>query len=106
MSYDELLSLVDDNFIKLNNVQTNFKSLSIPPSAIPTYEAFKPLLDMYESYLRDFKLALTSEKIQALSAVVDPSSLDALYTSSNVKFGELENYYNDFIKIFIELKNK
>ena len=106
MSYDELLSLVDDNFIKLSKLQTNFKSLSIPPSAIPTYEAFKALLDVYESYLRDFKLALTSEKIQALSAVVDSSTLDALYTSSNVKFNEVENCYNDFIKVYIELKNK
>ena len=41
MSYDDLLSLVDDNFTKLSTVQTNFKSLSIPPSAIPTYEALK-----------------------------------------------------------------
>ena len=106
MSYDDLLSLVNDNFTKLSKVQTNFKSLSIPPSAIPTYEAFKALLDIYESYLRDFKLALTSEKIQALSAVVDPSTLDALYTSSNAKFSEVENSYNDFIKVYTELKNK
>lgn len=106
MSYDELLLKVSDNFSKLNNVQTNFKSLSIPSSAIPTYEAFKPLLVMYDSYLRDFKLALTSEKIQTLSALVDSSASDSLYTSSNVKFGELENYYTEFIKIYSELKNK
>lgn len=106
MSYDELLLLVGDNFIKLSNVQTDFKNLSIPPSTIPTYEAFKPLLEMYESYLRDFKLAVISEKIQALSAMVAPSASDPLYTSSNVKFDELENYYNVFIKIFIELKDK
>lgn len=106
MSYDELLLSVSDNFTKLSNIQTNFKNLSIPTSTLPTYEAFRPLLDMYESYLRDFKLALTSEKIQALSAVVDPSASDSLYTSSNIKFSEIENYYNSFIKIFIELKNK
>jgi hypothetical protein len=60
---------------------------------------------MYEDYLRDFKLALISEKIQALSAVVVPSASDSLYTSSNVKFSELEKYYTVFIKIFIELKD-
>ena len=106
ISYDEVLQLVDDNFIKLNNIKTNFKSLSIPPDTIPSYEAFKPLPDMYGNYLTDFKLALTNEKIQSLSAVVDPTTADALYASSNVSFGEVENYYNAFIKIFIVLKNK
>lgn len=106
MSYDELLLLVDDNITNLSNLKTTFKSLSIPPSTLPTYEAFKPLLDMYENYLRDFKLSLTSEKIQALSSAVGSSTSDDLYTSSNVEFGELENSYNAFIKIFLELKNK
>ena len=106
MSYDDLLSLVEDNFTKLSEVQTNFKNLSIPPSAIPTYESLKTLLDIYEDYLRDFKLALTSEKVQVLSAVVDSSALDALYTSSNVKFAEVENSYSDFNKVYIGLKNK
>ncbi|MBZ9689414.1 hypothetical protein G9F72_024250 [Clostridium estertheticum] len=106
MSYDELLLLLDDNITKLSNIKTTFKSLSIPPSTLPTYEAFKPLLDMYESYLRDFKLSLTSEKIQALNPAVGTSVSDDLYTSSNVKFGELENSCNVFIKILLELKNK
>jgi hypothetical protein len=71
-----------------------------------TYEAFKLSLDMYESYLRDFKLALTSEKIRALSIAVDTSTLDTLYTSSNVSFDKTQNSYNRFLKVFIELKNK
>ena len=106
MSYEDLLPLVNDNFTKLIKIQTDFKSLSIPPSAIPTYEGFKTLLDVYERYLRDFRLALTSEKVQSLSAVVDSTTLDALYTSSNVKFGEVQTCYNNFIKAYVELKNK
>ncbi|MBU3188545.1 hypothetical protein K9O30_04120 [Clostridium bowmanii] len=104
MSYDELLLLVDNNFAKLSMLQTDFKNLSIPASTLPTYQAFRPLLYMYENYLRDFKLALISEKIQTLSAVVSPSVLDALYDSSNVKFGELQNSYNGFVKVFTQLK--
>ena len=106
MSYDDLLSEVNNNFTKLNEVQTKFRGLSIPPSAIPTYEAFKTLLEMHEDYLRDFKLALTSEKMQSLSAVVNSAALDALYDSSNVKFTEVENSYNAFLKVYVELKNK
>jgi len=106
MSYDELLLIVNDNFLKLSNVKNDFNSLSIPSSTIATYEAFKPLFEIYEIYLRDFKLALVNEKIQSLSAVVDSSASDSLYTSSNEKFAELENYYTMFIKRFTELKNK
>ncbi len=106
MSYDDLLSLVDDDVTKLEKIQNNFNSLSVPPSAIPTYQAFKPLLDKQDSYLRDFKLALTSEKVQALSAVVDSSTLDALYTSSNVLYTEVQSSYNNFIKVYTDLKNK
>ena len=104
MTYDELLLLVEDNFTKLSKLQTDFENLSIPASTLPTYEAFTQLLDMYENYLRDFKLALTSEKIQALSVVVAPSILDALYDSSNIKFKEIEDSYNGFIKVFTQLK--
>jgi hypothetical protein len=106
ISYDELLSQVENNFIKLSAIQTKFKSLSIPPTAIPTYEAFKILLSMHENYLKDFKFALSSEKVQVLSAMVDSSTLDALYISSNSCFMEVENSYNDFMKAYTELKNK
>lgn len=106
ISYDELLSLVDNNFIKLSAIQTNFKALSIPPAAIPTYETFKILLSIHEDYLRDFRLALSSEKVQSLSAVVDSSVLDALYTYSNARFIEVESSYNSFIKAYTELKSK
>lgn len=105
-SYDDLFSLADENLIKLNTLRTNFKNLSIPPSTMVTYEALRLSLDMYDSYLRDFKLALTSEKIRALSIAVDPSVLDNLYTTSNVSFQETQNSYNRFLKVFIALKNK
>jgi len=106
ISYDDLLSLVDNNLSKLNEVQSSFKDLSVPPSAIPTYESFNTLLYNNESYLRDFKLALTNEKIQALSAVVKSTVLDALYTSSNILFSEVQSSYNDFINVYSQLKNK
>ena len=106
MSYDELMSQVDNNFIKLSAIQTKFKSLSIPPTAIPTYETFKILLSMHEDYLRDFKLAVSSEKVQSLSVVVDSSTLDALYTSSNAGFLQVEGSYNNFMKAYADLKNR
>lgn len=106
ISYDTILSEVEKNYAKLNAIQTNFKGLSIPPNAIPTYESFKSLLNLYEVYLRDFKLSLSSEKVQMLSAVVDSSTLDALYVSSNAAFIEVENSYNNFLKVYVELKNK
>ena len=106
MSYDNLLSLVDDDFAKLGEVQTSFKNLSVPDSAIPSYESFKTLLDDNENYLRDFKLALTSEKVQTLKAAVDPSILDSLYASSNTLFIEVEGSNNNFNKDYTQLKNK
>jgi len=106
MTYEALLSLVDEDFTKLSEVQNSFNSLSVPDSALPTYEAFKTLLNDNEKYLMDFKLALTSEKIQILSAATDTSTLDSLYTSSNELFINLENSNNNFNKTYTLLKNK
>ncbi|MCB2295077.1 hypothetical protein LGK95_16460 [Clostridium algoriphilum] len=106
MSYDDVLSIVNDEVTKLNKTQNDFNNLSVPPSAIPTYQAFKPILDTQDSYLMDFKLALTSEKVQALSAVIDSSSLDALYTSSNALYIEVQSSYNNFTKVYTDLKSK
>lgn len=106
MSYNKLLSLVEDNSKKLKNLKTDFnKSSSVPISAIPTYESFRPLFQLYETYLSYFNQALTNEKVQSLNAVVDPAELDALYTSSNIKFNEVTNYYDDFIKVYLDLKH-
>lgn len=107
MSYDDLLSLINEDIFKLSTIQTKFKKdLSIPSAGIPTYEAFKILLSTHENYLRDFKLALNSEKVQVLSSVVDPVTLEALYVSSNLMFTEVDKYYNDFTKNNNELKTK
>jgi hypothetical protein len=106
MLYNEVLSLVNDNSIKLNDFKNDFnKDLSVPSPAIATYEAFRPLFQLYESYLTDFKLALTSEKVQTLSSVVDSATLDTLYESSNAKFLEVENAYNNFLKVYTTLQN-
>ena len=83
MTYDALSKLVDDDFSKLNKIQTTFGILTVPTSAIPTYESFKILLDKYESYLSDFKLAMTSENSKTSNESVTTKLLDALYTSSN-----------------------
>ncbi|MBK5240833.1 hypothetical protein [Clostridium sp.] len=106
MQYNELLSLIQDNSTKLNSLNTKFnKNFSVPSPAIPTYETFRPLFQIYESYLSDFKLALTNEKIQTLSMGVDSTTLDPLYDSSNAKFVEVENSYNNFIKVCTDLRN-
>ena len=70
MSYYNLSKLVDDDFSKLSNLQSTFKILTVPTSAIPTYESFKLLLDKYESYLSDFKLAMTSENSKTSNASI------------------------------------
>ncbi|MGH4120611.1 hypothetical protein [Clostridium sp.] len=106
MIYNALLSLINDSYSELNSLKMDFsKNFSVPSLAIPTYETFRPLFQLYESYLTDFKQALTSEKIQILSTGVDSATLDALYESSNAKFNEVETSYNNFIKVYIELQN-
>lgn len=106
MLYNEVLLMVNDNSIKLNDFKNDFnKNLSVPSSAIATYEAFRPLFQLYDSYLTDFKLALTSEKVQTLGSVVNSATLNSLYDSSNAKFLEVDNAYNNFIKVYTNLQN-
>ena len=106
MSYYNLSKLVDDDFSKLSNLQSTFKILTVPTSAIPTYESFKLLLDKYESYLSDFKLAMTSENSKTSNASITPKVLEALYTSSNRLFNDVETLYANYIKSYTELKNQ
>ncbi|MBU3098091.1 MULTISPECIES: hypothetical protein [Clostridium] len=106
MSYYNLSKLVDDDFSKLSNLQNTFKILTVPTSAIPTYESFKLLLDKYESYLSDFKLAMTSENSKTSNASITPKVLEALYTSSNRLFNDVETLYANYIKSYTELKNQ
>lgn len=106
MLYNDLLSMVNDDLTKLNNLKSDFdKNISVPSSAIATYETFRPIFQLYESYLSAFKVALTSEKVKTLSTVVDSNTLDALYDSSNVKFNEVDNSYNNFIIVYTDLKD-
>ncbi|MBU3160324.1 hypothetical protein KPL37_11250 [Clostridium frigoris] len=106
ISYDTLSKLVDDNFSKLNNLQSTFEIITVPTSAIPTYESFKIVLDKYESYLSDFKLAMTSEHSKTSNTSMTPKVLNALYTSSDTLFNDIEISYANYIKTCAKLKNK
>ncbi|MBW9151006.1 hypothetical protein [Clostridium estertheticum] len=106
MSYYNLSKLVDDDFSKLSNLQSTFKILTVPTSAIPTYESFKILLDKYESYLSDFKLAMANENSKTSNASITPKVLESLYTSSNTLFKDVETSYANYIKSYTELKNQ
>ncbi|MCB2306730.1 hypothetical protein LGL08_11840 [Clostridium estertheticum] len=106
MSYYNLSKLVNDDFSKLNNLQNTFKILTVPTSAIPTYESFKILLDKYESYLSDFKITMTNENSKASNASITPKVLESLYTSSNTLFNDVETSYANYIKSYTELKNQ
>lgn len=105
MSYDNLSKLVDENFSQLNKFEVAFKTLTVPPSAISSYEFFKIVLDKYESYLSDFKLSMTSENSKTLSTLIAPKTLDALYTSSSKLFNDVESSYTNYIKAITQLKN-
>ena len=106
ISYDTLSLLVDNDFSQLNKFQAAFKILNVPTSAIPTYESFKIVLDKYESYLGDFKLAMTSENSKTLNTSIAPKTLNALYTSSNALYNNVESSYANYVKIITQLKNK
>ncbi|MPQ33668.1 hypothetical protein E4V42_19845 [Clostridium estertheticum] len=106
MSYYNLSKLVDDDFSKLNNLKSTFKILTVPTSAIPTYESFKILLDKYESYLSDFKIAMTNENSKTSNASITPKVLESLYTSSNTLFNDVETSHANYIKSYTDLKNQ
>jgi len=106
MSFDNLSKLLDDDFSQLSKFQAAFKILTVPTSAIPTYESFKIVLDKYESYLSDFNLAMTSENSKTSNTTIAPKTLNALYTSSNSLFNDVETSYTNYIKSITQLKNK
>ena len=106
MSYNNLSTLIDDDFSKLSKVQSIFSILTVPTSAIPTYESFKVLLNNYENYLSDFKLAMTSENSKTSNESLSPKTLSSLYKSSTKLFSVVESSYANYDKACTQLKNK
>jgi hypothetical protein len=104
-SYAEVLSKVDENYEKLQEIQKDYANITIPQKASSTYKVFKNVLDSYDSYLKNFKYAVTTEKDEAAKGKPSEDFLTSLYATSSSNLQQGDKSYNDFIKLYSDFKS-
>lgn len=105
MTYELLISNIDDTSKKLASVQNILSQMSIPDDFSSLYKDFTEVVSSYNDYLYEIKYAILTEKVRRDSKDVKEDFMDSLYVSSNETYDKIEKMYKNFTKEYNNLNS-
>jgi hypothetical protein len=105
MTYELLISNIDDTSKKLASVQNILSQMSIPDNFSLLYKDFSEIVTLYNDYLYEIKYAILTEKVRRDSKDVREDFMDSLYVSSNKTYDNIEKMYKNFTKEYNNLNS-
>lgn len=105
MTYELLVSNIDDTASKLVSVQNVLSQMSIPDNFELIYSDYSKSVSLYNDYLYKIKYAIVTEKVRRESKDVKEDFMDSLYVSSNETYDKLEKAYKNFTKEYNNLNS-
>ena len=105
MTYELLVSNIDDTASKLVSVQNVLSQMSIPDDFASIYSDYSKSVSLYNDYLYKIKYAVITEKVRRESKDVKEDFMDSLYVSSNETYDKLEKVYKNFTKEYNNLNS-
>ncbi|WP_125153974.1 hypothetical protein [Clostridium rectalis] len=101
ISYDNILSKVDNMKTEFEDILYKFSKITVPSEAISCYTLFSKTLDNYNSYIQNFRYAITTEKNSSSNK---SKTVDALYNETNLNYKIMDTNYNKFLTSYSNFK--
>ncbi|WP_346929666.1 hypothetical protein [Clostridium sp.] len=105
MTYELLISNIDDTSKKLVSVQNVLSQMSIPNDFSSLYKDYSEIVSLYNDYLYGIKYAILTEKVRRESKDLKEDFMDSLYVSSNEIYDKVEKMYKNFTKEYNNLNS-
>ncbi|MEG1256699.1 hypothetical protein [Clostridium sp.] len=105
ITYELLISNINDTSLKLNAVKNVLSQMSIPNNFSSIYNNFSETVNLYNDYIFEIKYAIVTEKVRRENEDIKDDFMDSLYISSNKTYSDMEVKYKKFIKEYNNLNN-
>jgi hypothetical protein len=105
MTYELLISDIDDTTKKLVSVQNVLSQMSIPNDFSSIYKDYSEIVLLYNDYLYGIKYAIVTEKVRRENKDIKEDFMDSLYVSSNETYDKIEEMYKNFTKEYNNLNS-
>lgn len=103
MTYELLISKIDDTLSKMDSIKNILSQMSIPNDFLDIYNSFSDVTTLYRKYIFDVKYAIVTESVRRDKADITKDYMDSLYESSSKTLEDVENKYKNFIKEYNRL---
>lgn len=104
MTYELLISKVDDTISKMDSVKNVLTQMSIPNEFITLYNDFSEVVNLYSKYAFDVKYAIVTESVRRDKPDITEDYMDSLYESSNETYENVQKMYKNFTKEYNKFK--
>lgn len=104
MTYELLISKLDDTITKMDSVKNVLNQMSIPNEFLSLYNNFSEVSNLYSKYLFDVKYAIVTESVRRDKADITVDYMDSLYESSNKTYEDVQTKYKNFTKEYNKFK--
>lgn len=105
MTYELLVSKLDDTISKMESVKNILSQMSIPNDFLDIYNSFSEVSTLYSKYVYDVKYAILTEMVRRESVDIKDDYMDSLYDSSNKTLENVEKKYKIFTKEYNKLND-
>ncbi|MEG0308321.1 MAG: hypothetical protein RR636_10280 [Clostridium sp.] len=105
LTYELLISNLNDTLLKLNSVKSVLSQMTIPDRFSSIYDDFLEIITIYNNYLLDVKYAIVTENVRRSNKDIKKDFMDSLYISSNKIYSDMEVKYKKFINEYNSLNS-
>jgi hypothetical protein len=107
-SYDELLTLIDNQSGDYMDLKRDFLSITIPStdnnSAKAVHDAFNAMLIEHENFIVQLRYSITEEKLRSTNGPLSTDDIKTLYSEANKLFVSVNEKHNNFIRTLVEFR--
>ncbi|WP_027625133.1 hypothetical protein [Clostridium lundense] len=104
ISYESVLNNIDNTRKEFGDLRSQFSKITVPSKGIAPYKLLLKTFDNYDSYLQNYRYALSTESAQAFNNTAPDEKLKALYIEANLDYKIMNSNYNEFIKTYSYFK--
>lgn len=104
MTYELLISKLDDTISKMDSVKNVLSQMTIPNEFVSLYNSFSEVVNLYNKYVFDVKYAIVTESVRREKPDITEDYMDSLYESSSKTYENLQKKYKNFTKEYNKFK--
>lgn len=104
MTYENALNDMDRIKKEFEELKNQLSEITVPSKGVTSYKLLIKTFDIYNSYLQNYRYALSTESAQVFNNNSSDEKLNALFIEADLNYKIMNSNYNEFIKTYSYFK--